>query len=311
MKKTYAILAAAALTMLSVVASAETYAVIIGINDYPEPVGADGKPMKDDEGNVMSDDLKGCVNDAKFWQGLLANSFGVKSSNIHVLLDGAATEANFIKEVQWLVKTVKAGDKIFFSYSGHGSQIELDDQPEEKDGLTEVICLVDSVVPDNFFADWAKDMRNIGVDATFEFDSCHSGGIDRDVVKGGKIVRNKWLPTKRLSAKQRANHLDPIEQAEIKMASNKPRAANAGSYVFLMASGEDQTSSDVEFVEADKYPPQGAFTFMIKESLTANPKLSLEELLTEVRAGLKDWEFTQVPKAEYSDAKRPAKPVIA
>jgi hypothetical protein len=311
MKKTFATLTVAALTMLSAFASAETYAVIIGINDYPEPVGADGKPLKDDEGNIISDDLKGCVNDAKFWQGLLSKSFGVKSENIHMLLDGAATEANFIKEVTWLVETVKAGDKIFFSYSGHGSQMELSDQPEEADGLTEVICLVDSLIPDNFFAEWSKDMRNVGVHATFEFDSCHSGGLDKDFVKDGKIARNKWLPKQRLSAKQRANHFDAIEQAEIMMASNRPRAANAGSYVFLMASGEGQTSSDVEFVEADKYPPQGAFTYMVKESLTANPKLSLEELLVEVKAGLKDWEFEQIPKAEYSDAKRPAKPVIA
>jgi hypothetical protein len=308
MKKTIALLAA--LTTMSALASAETYAVIIGINDYPEPLDAAGNRLKDKDGDFVTDDLKGCVNDAKFWQGLLSKSFGVKPANIHMLLDGAATEANFMKEVQWLVGTAKAGDKIFFSYSGHGSQVELDDQPEEADGLTEVICLIDSLIPDNFFADWAKDMRSCGIDATYEFDSCHSGGIDKSFTKKGKVARNRWVPKTRLNAKQRANHLNAIEQAEIMMASTRPRAAEAGSYVFIMASGEDQTSSDVQFIE-DKYPAQGAFTYMAKNALDANPKLSIEELLDEVKAGLVDWEFSQVPKAEYSDSKRPAKPVIS
>ena len=295
--------------MLAATASADTYAVIIGINDYQEPLDEDGNPIKDDEGNIVSNDLFGCVNDAKFWRDLLKSSFGVKESNIHMLLDSAATEANFVKELQWLVATAKPGDRVFFSYSGHGAQLELDDQPEETDGMTEVICLVDSLVPDNFFGGFAKDLKDAGLDATFAFDSCYSGGISRDTVKRGRLMRNRWVPTAQLSAKQRANHLDGIEEAQIKMAVTMKRANNAGSYAFLLASGEDQTSSDVQFLDG-KTPAQGAFTFMVKDALGAKPTISLEELLEEVKKGLKDWEFEQNPKAEYSDAKRPAKPLI-
>jgi len=308
MKKTFAMLTVAALTMLSALASAETYAVIIGINDYPELLDAQGNPRKDDKGNILSDDLKGCVNDANFWKELLTKSLGVKESNVHMLLDGAATEANFIKEVTWLVQTAKPGDTIFFSYSGHGSQVELKDQPEEADGLTEVICLIDSNIPDNFFAEWAKDMKSVGVHATFEFDSCHSGGLDRDTVKDGKILRNKFLPKARLNAKQRANHLDQIEQATIRMAASTSRSTSTGSYVFLMASQESQTSSDLEFL--DDTPPQGAYTYCVKLALAADPNLSIKQLIAEVKKILKDNDFEQVPKAEYSDANRPAKPLI-
>ncbi len=309
MKKTFATLFVAALTLLSAVASAETYALIVGINDYAEPVDAAGNPMKDDEGNVISDDLKGCVNDSNFWKDMLVKNFGVKSENIHMLLDKQATEANFIKEIKWLVNTAKPGDRIFFSYSGHGSQIELDDQPQEKDGLTEVICLQDILIPDDFFADLAKTMRDAGVDATYAFDSCFSGGISRDVTKKGRILRNKWVPTARLNAKQKSNHLTEIEEAELLMAVSIKRSAQKGSYAFLLAGQEDQPTSDLEFLDGTT-PSQGAFTFIVRAIMEENPKVTIEELIDEVKALLKEYEFEQVPKAEYSDSTRPSKPVI-
>jgi hypothetical protein len=308
MKRTLTLFLAAAATMLAAIASADTYAVIIGINDYPEPLDANGNRLKDEDGNYISEDLRGCVNDAKFWQDLLKTSFGVKESNIHMLLDGAATEANFLKEIQWLAASVKPGDRVFFSYSGHGSQIALPDQPEEADGLTEVICLIDSSVPDNFFAALAKDFRDLGVEATLEFDSCHSGGIDRDVSTKKWVIRNKWIPTNRLNAKQRSNHVDAIEEAQIKMAFRTTRAASTGSYAFVMASQEDQPSSDLEFI--DDTPPQGAFTFMVKLALESDPKLSIKDLIEKAKQLLIDNDFKQRPKAEYSDSKRPAKPLI-
>jgi hypothetical protein len=132
--------------------------------------------------------------------------------------------------------------------------------------------------------------------------------MDRDVVKNGKIQRNKFVPKTRLSAKQRANHLDPMEQATIKMAASTTRGANAGSYVFMMASQESQTSSDLEFI--DDTPPYGAFTYCLKLVLKSSPNLSVEQAVAEVKKILKDNEFTQIPKAEYSDATRPTKPII-
>ena len=310
MKKSIASLLVAALALASAVASAETYAVIIGINDYPEPLDADGNPLKDDEGNLVSDDLKGCVNDAKFWQSMLTKNFGVKESNIHMLLDGAANKANFIREMEWLTEVLKPGDKLFFSYSGHGSQLEMSDQPEEEDGLTEVICLVDTLVADNYFASLAKEFRDLGVDATYEFDSCHSGGMDRDVTKKKRLARTKALPKVRLSARQRNNRLTAIEEAQILMKVSSARGQRKGTYAFIFAAQEDQTSSDVEFLGEGAPPPQGAFTYMAKRELERSPSLTLEQLIDKVKVGLKDWEYEQIPKAEYSDSGRPTKPLI-
>ena len=308
MKKTLACVLAAAFAMLSAFANAETYALIIGINDYPEPLDAEGKPLKDDEGNVISDDLFGCVNDAKFWKEMLTKNFGAKEANVHMLTDAQATEANFIKEFRWLIQSAKPGDRVFFSYSGHGAQVKLDDQPEETDGLTEVICLIDILIPDNFFGDVAKSFRDAGVDATFVFDSCFSGGIDRDAGKSKYVSRNKRVPADRLTARQRSNHLTAIEQAEMTNMVRINRAIAKGSYVFLQASQEDQTSSDVQW--RDGSPSYGAFTYFVRESLMASPTLTIQQLLDKVKTTLKDWEFEQIPKAEYSDANRPKKPVV-
>jgi hypothetical protein len=307
MKKSLATLLLAAMTMVSAVASAETYAVIVGINDYPEPVDAQGNPLKDDEGNVLSDDLYGCVNDANFWKETLLKNFGASEANIHMLLDKQATEANFLKEMRWLIASAKPGDRVFFAYSGHGAQVELDDQPEEADGLTEVICLQDILIPDNLFGDVAKTFRDGGVDSTFAFDSCFSGGIDRDGGNARWTSRKKWVPKGRLSAKQRSNHLTAIEQAELTMAIKSSRGTK-GSYAFLLAGQEDQPTSDLQF--KDDTPAQGAFTFIVKALLQDDPKMSIEDLIEETKSLLKEFKFEQVPKAEYSDANRPTKPVI-
>lgn len=48
---------------LAALSFAETYALMIGINDYPEPTDARGQPLRDANGNLVSEDLHGCVND--------------------------------------------------------------------------------------------------------------------------------------------------------------------------------------------------------------------------------------------------------
>jgi hypothetical protein len=76
----------------------------------------------------------------------------------------------------------------------------------------------------------------------------------------------------------------------------------------LQASQEDQTSSDVQW--RDGSPSYGAFTYFVRENLLASPNLTIQQLLDKVKTTLKEWEFTQVPKAEFSDANRPKKPVV-
>jgi hypothetical protein len=308
MKKTLALFAMGALTLLSALASAETYAVIIGINDYPEPLDRNGNPLKDEDGNLVSDDLFGCVNDAKFYRDTLVKHFGVKESNIRLILDSQATEANFIAAVKWLLQNAKAGDKVFFSYSGHGTQAKFDDQPGEQDDLTEAICLVDTLVTDDFFSELAKMLQDAGANSTYVFDSCHSGGMSRDIDQEGRIERRKYVPFANLSAKQKSNHFTMKERGDLKSAVRMPRAVNKGSYAFLFAGKEDQPTSDLQF--KDNSPAHGAFTYIMKLCMDIDPTASVEELVETVKQLLEKNKFKQVPNAEYSDPQRPTKPLV-
>lgn len=135
------------------------YALCVGIN-YP---GTDAQ-------------LSGCVNDAVDWKLLLeANGYRVSS-----LLDGAATRSGILSELRRLVATAGYGDRIVFTYSGHGTWVP-DRDGDEIDGRDEAICPTDfrtaGVITDDELARVLGSARTSGV--LFLSDSCHSGTISR------------------------------------------------------------------------------------------------------------------------------------
>ena len=77
--KLCAVLSAA---IFATLALADTYALNIGIADYPDVVDENGDPILDENGEEISDDLFGCVNDAKLYKKLLMEKYGVPEENI-------------------------------------------------------------------------------------------------------------------------------------------------------------------------------------------------------------------------------------
>jgi len=140
-------------------------ALIVGINAYP------------------SAPLRGCVNDANMMSEMLTKQFGFSTKEKRMLTDEAATTANILERLDWLVKDAKAGDSLFFHFSGHGSQM-IDskyDSDEEPDGLDEILCPVDLNWRDKVITDdMLKSIFNkvpAGVHLTVVTDCCHSGSI--------------------------------------------------------------------------------------------------------------------------------------
>lgn len=119
-------------------------AFLVGINKYP------GSP------------LRGCVNDVIVVFQILTTKFDFKPENIKVLTDQEATRANIISGIKWLTQGVKVGDSIVFHYSGHGSQVMVDDwsATNETDGRDEIICPVD--------LDWNDPLRDHELGAYFK-----------------------------------------------------------------------------------------------------------------------------------------------
>jgi uncharacterized caspase-like protein len=140
-------------------------AFLVGINDYA-PCGAGGP------------DLGGCVNDVRDMANTLV-ILGFNPNNIRILTNCAATKANILAGLTWLLRGVASGDKVVFYYSGHGSYV-VDTSGDEIDGKDEIICPHDINFANKIYiAD--DDFRSMflrlpaGVNLEVILDSCHSG----------------------------------------------------------------------------------------------------------------------------------------
>jgi hypothetical protein len=92
--------------------------------------------------------LKGCHNDASTMEQLLRKEcYGFKE--FRMLTDNQQagnpgkkpTARNIKRGFEWLLDGAQPGDKLFFHYSGHGTQVK-DSDGDEEDGFDEALCPV-------------------------------------------------------------------------------------------------------------------------------------------------------------------------
>jgi uncharacterized caspase-like protein len=147
--------------------------------------------------------LSGCVADAQWWTEYLTN----RKFKARLMTDQEATRSNMLAATQELVLTAKAGDKLVWGYSGHGTQLpDLDG--DEGDAYDEAICPVD-FDRGNFIID--DDLRAIfdklpaGVTLTCFLDSCYSGTATR--LLGVNATRMGAVP-------ERPRYLRPTREQE-------------------------------------------------------------------------------------------------
>lgn len=134
-----------------------------------------------------SAELRGCVRDVTFVHHLLTTKFGFHNSDFVVLTDepsgisgvrrGAPTRSTIIDSLRWLVSGARPGDSLWFSFSGHGSQVR-DTSGDESDGYDETILPVDyrksgHIVDDDLYDIVRRIAR--GARLTVLLDACHSG----------------------------------------------------------------------------------------------------------------------------------------
>ncbi|MEM8829573.1 MAG: caspase family protein [Cyanobacteria bacterium P01_G01_bin.19] len=131
-------------------------------------------------------DLRGCVNDVHNVFDLLTSVYNFEPSQIHQLIDGEVTKAAIKREYDWLLNDARAGDRLVFHFSGHGSYVP-DDNGDETDFVDEITCLYDMDFdnPETFMRDdeWQVMIQRIpqDVNLTFILDNCHSGTGTRSI----------------------------------------------------------------------------------------------------------------------------------
>ena len=107
-------------------------ALLIGINDYPDPANR----------------LEGCVNDV-FLMSSLLQECRFAPEDIRVVLNERATAASLMERLHWLLDDIQKDDQRVLFYSGHGAQMPGYGATDEVDHFDE--CLV----PYDF--DWSAE----------------------------------------------------------------------------------------------------------------------------------------------------------
>ncbi len=315
MKKALQTLLALSVAAAPFTVKAETYAYLVGICDYPTPLDAQGNPAKDDKGNVIDNDLRGPVNDANSIFALLTKQYNFKESNIRKSFDKDANGKNFIENIKWLVTTAKAGDDVVFYYSGHGAQLENPKakEPDPADKIDETLVLADgTLVVDDLFDEVQTILSTKGVNCTFVFDSCYSGGMSRDFMINGRSAKAKFLNKSQVGANYKPMTRAMMNNARPQLNANdvKNRAMEAkGTVAWIYASQEKNPSVDLGSAGPDA-PAHGLFTLLLTTVLEQSPKLPAADLVSAINDFAKEKGFDQGPTTEFSAASRATAPIF-
>lgn len=295
-------------------------ALLIGINDYPDPAQR----------------LEGCINDV-FTMSAVLQDCGFPPETIRTCLDGRATAEGILSRMKWLLDDPRPGDEIVFYYSGHGARI-----PEYGDDF-EPDHHVEALVPWDF--DWSPE-KAISDDQIFNlysqlpydcrlvmiFDCCHSGGIHRDggmrprgiappddirhrelkwdsktemwVSRDFARINERFTPKKDLAAAYfgqdgatkrlgRASMLRGLTSAQYARLKSADEIKARGPYlpVVIEACGEQEYSYEYRHGAAS----HGAFTYCLNAILRSQKTITFEALVGKVSDRLAELGYAQVP----------------
>ncbi|MGV9954546.1 caspase family protein [Streptomyces cellulosae] len=152
------------------------YALMVGINDYPEEIAGP---------------LAGCVNDVTEAHRLVT-SRTAGGARTRTLLNGAATVAAVEDGIRAFLGAAGPGDTALFWFSGHGSQ-SVASGPDlliEATGRNQALVCADGPLPDKRLGALLDTMAARGVHVVAVLDCCYSGGATREDVPDGLTVRS-------------------------------------------------------------------------------------------------------------------------
>ena len=192
--------------------------------------------------------LAGCHNDAFAMQKIAVE----RGFDVAVLLDGEATAARVLGEIDRMATALKPGDIFFVTYSGHGGQVP-DTNGDEPDGLDETWVLYDrQLIDDELYAAWGR-FRS-GVRIAILSDSCHSGSVSRAMLRSeharalfaesgdAGALRSRAMP-----AEAQAKDIERRGVLYERLQSNHPAGdqVSVGASALLVSGCQDnQTSAD-------------------------------------------------------------------
>ena len=212
--------------------------------------------------------LNGCINDVNNIKSMIKN---IGFNNINVLTDETdktPNKINILTELTNLLSNSNNNDLLFFSYSGHGSQV-VDRNGDETDGRDEAMVPLDfNVITDDELKKVIQTYLKPNVTLFALFDCCNSGTI--------------------LDLKYQ--YLDSLNYDNY--TENDKAIDTIGNVIMISGCTDNQTSADA-FINNTS---QGAMTWAFIESVNSKPKLSWRELIQNMRKLLTNSQYTQIPQ---------------
>lgn len=256
-------------------------ALLVGINKYP--------------GNA----LNGCVNDIMDMAHFLVASRGFPQANIRLIVDGRATTRGIEERLRWLVAGARAGDRLFFHFSGHGTLFPKRSSSGRLVALQPAICPVDfdwseqkAITSDIFHEIFASVPA--GVEFVWVSDSCHSGDLEEDKplalsmdpdVAGAFPIQARAFPMP-------ADIQWAIQTA--KGLNIAPSAAAPMNVALISGCQSNQTSADA-YING-RY--NGACTYYLLQELRRGVVEPLPTLVANMNAALRTARYEQIPGVE-------------
>ena len=233
----------------------------------------------DDKANA----LEGCHNDVRNMEKIMAK-FYPRCSKKKILMDSAdvgvqaPSRANILAGLDWLTKGLKAGENVYFHFSGHGGQIP-DYNGDEESGKDSCIYPISNgkieTISDDELKTYLVNKVPQGCKCFVVLDCCHSGtGLDlRYTIQAPSYGR-------------------------LVVSQNEKYPKTRGSVIFLSGCRDDQTSADT--VDA-KNLPSGALTNALLETWnTYGINIKFKHLLWDIREVLRKGNYTQIPQLSCS-----------
>jgi hypothetical protein len=271
-------------------------AFCVGINHYP----------------IADADLKGCLNDADGWAGLLVDHYDFASGDVTMLTDDQATKANIVDGVKALLAGASSGDVLVFTNSSHGSYIR-DENDDELDQYDEVICPYDiqeNVLVDDEIRALLADVAN-DVHVTVISDSCYSGSVTRfllsDIVPGLGAADERRIrflnPLYFREAAGRERSAFPILPDALGAVPNRVERYPQSSMTHVLVSG--CSDSEVSYDANIGGSFHGAMSFFAQKAIAdAGYALSYDDLGVQLNSLLEQARYPQHPQVEGRDENR-------
>lgn len=281
----------AVLTRVRGFGSRKLYALLVGIDNYPD----------------SSHRLDGCVNDITAVEEYLNERFDQQEYQLHLqtLKDEQATREAVINGFRNHLCNAKKDDVVFFYYSGHGSQESAPSEfwHIEADHLDETLVCYDSRTENGWdladkelgklIAEVAEEEPHI----TIILDSCHSGSGTKDPAEQAK--------ERRLDTDKRKRPLDSfifkLEDLEKLSDTHNPEKHTTGwklptgRHVLLAA------CRDYETAKEDSSKQRGYFSYYLMDTLSkANGKLTYRDLFARTNAIVRNQRSDQSPQLEVN-----------